>query len=253
MLPAHAQLCVLSYEHDWCLHDINVTERADRTAFDPPPSFALVRKTSTDFVRCLRSFTSAHFMLWFACVCRRGRGVCCGPDRVHPKPQRTRARARMSRQAGACMRAADRLSTVSVKLALQSILRGRTADFRVVLLHERASATAHRHHPVVADEPHQCGGGRLEGMLARVLSACVRVWANACACVRACARSLVCVGRSSVGSDQLKRRGRVVCRGAPESDRTLHAVSHQRKAPLFIRALLPAAHCGRQRRGSYRR
>jgi hypothetical protein len=105
VLPAHAQLCVLSYEHDWCLHDINVTERADRTAFDPPPSFALVRKTSTDFVRCLRSFTSAHFMLWFACVCRRGRGVCCGPDRVHPKPQRTRARARMSRQAGACMRA----------------------------------------------------------------------------------------------------------------------------------------------------
>ncbi len=76
------------------------------------------------------------------------------------------------------MRAADRLSTVSVKLALQSILRGRTADFRVVLLHERASATAHRHHPGVADESHQCGG-RLEGMLARVLSACVRVRANA--------------------------------------------------------------------------
>ena len=120
------------------------------------------------------------------------------------------------------MRAADRLSTVSVKLALQSILRGRTADFRVVLLHKRASATAHRHHPVVADEPHQCGGGRLEGMLmrvlsacvrmlARVLSACVRVWANAharvesvracvCgrmlahACVRALARSCVLDG-----------------------------------------------------------
>ena len=100
------------------------------------------------------------------------------------------------------MRAADRLSTVSVKLALQSILRGRTADFRVVLLHERASATAHRHHPGVADESHQCGGGRLEGMLARVcvrmlarvLSACVRVWANACACVRALARSCVLDG-----------------------------------------------------------
>ena len=87
------------------------------------------------------------------------------------------------------MRAADRLSTVSVKLALQSILRGRTADFRVVLLHKRASATAHRHHPGVADESHQCGGGRLEGMLARVLSECLRARANALArveCVRAC-------------------------------------------------------------------
>ena len=42
VLPAHAQLCVLSYEHDWCLHDINVTERADQTTFEPePPSFAL--------------------------------------------------------------------------------------------------------------------------------------------------------------------------------------------------------------------
>jgi hypothetical protein len=68
-----------------------------------------------------------------------------------------------------------------------------------VLLHKRASATAHRHHPVVADEPHQCGGGRLEGMLARVLSACVRVWANARARVRAnaharveCVRACVC-------------------------------------------------------------
>ena len=26
-----------------------------------------------------------------------------------------------------------------------------------------------------------------------------------------------------------------MCRGAPESDRTLHPVSHQRKAPLFTR------------------
>jgi hypothetical protein len=68
-----------------------------------------------------------------------------------------------------------------------------------VLLHKRASATAHRHHPVVADEPHQCGGGRLEGMLARVLSACVRVWANARARVRANAHARVECVRACVG------------------------------------------------------
>ena len=67
VLPAHAQLCVLSYEHDWCLHDINVTERADRTTFDPPPSFALVRKTSTDFCAvCEASRSLIH-----AVVCLR--------------------------------------------------------------------------------------------------------------------------------------------------------------------------------------
>ncbi len=67
VLPAHAQLCVLSYEHDWCLHDINVTERADRTAFDPPPSFALVRKASTDFCAVCEASRS----LIYAVVCLR--------------------------------------------------------------------------------------------------------------------------------------------------------------------------------------
>jgi hypothetical protein len=67
VLPAHAQLCVLSYEHDWCLHDINVTERADRTTFDPPPSFALVQKTSTDFVLS----ATLHVRSFHAVVCLR--------------------------------------------------------------------------------------------------------------------------------------------------------------------------------------